>query len=69
MMFDDDDLGLALQECEMHIVLGILEDGTRAISAKFTNTGSDELIAYFTGLGMLEAAKVEFIRRWDIGDA
>ena len=51
---------------EIHIIQGLDEDGDEVYVTKFAQADREgQLIPFVTGLGMLEAAKQDFIERWN----
>lgn len=66
-MIEDHDIDLVTDE--IHIVKGIDKDGDSCYATKFAKAGTEKsdgschLIDFLDGLGMLEAAKADFIDR------
>jgi hypothetical protein len=46
---------------EIHLIRGLMPDGTSLMAAKFNSSG--DTMPIVTGLGMLEAAKVTFLQQ------
>lgn len=60
---------LAIPIHEIVIRSGLDEDGSQTVCAKFLVEGTEaQLIPYVEGLGLLEAAKQNFIDRWNAAD-
>lgn len=55
--------GIDIPLSEIRIISGINDEGHPVIATSFTVHGTDDLIGWLEGLGLIEAAKQDFIER------
>lgn len=59
--------GIPFQQAEMRIIYGIDEDGSQVVATTYlTNGVEDSAPDFFTGVTMLEIAKIDFLTRHGI---
>lgn len=69
-MANDDAPQMQVVLNEIMIRSGLDQDGDVVFATKFTVAGTDnQLIPFIEGLGLLEAAKDNFIERWSRSDS